>query len=769
MEQPDPVFFDKTGNRSLVLFCAIGLLVAGLLTLAFLLVPTTLSPDTSASVSLQETEADKTVSDITAYTSENNIPVIGEGPFVRVVGIHKENGKVMSKDPFDGKAYDEVAATDQAATSGHAYALQKFGQTHAKQIALTYDDGPDPHYTPELLDLLSRESVPATFFVLGSNAVQHPEITNRIVREGHILGNHTYSHIDFALEDEFRGREEIIQAGRIIRAVTGHSTKLFRTPYIGESDQSLRDNIHSIALAQHLGYIEAHYSDDSLDWQFNDPSHSSTYPDFTGNNNIVVLLHDGGGNREKTIEYTANLIKQARDKGYTFTTMEAMATNSVSNVFASASPTINDEVALTAARSVSVWPRRIIIELFVFSVAMILLTTTVNTVCAWRNLRAPKLRVNRRYNPRVGVIVPAYNEGVVLEKTIRALRASTYKNLEIVMVDDGSTDDTWRVMQRIVHRHKRGIVRAIHQENTGKAGALNNAISQLDTDIIICLDADTLFERHAIANLVKHFELPDVGAVAGIVKIGNLRNYVTRWQALEYTIGIALERNAQSYLGAITIVPGACGAWRRQAVCEAGGFSHRTLAEDCDLTLAVQHLGYRIIQENDALSYTEAPHTLRGLMKQRFRWTFGNFQALWAYRNMLFDKNYRMLGNFVMPMTIVTIITPMLFWPLLVAITIQNILSGNILIIVIFFAASLVVQAIFASIAIRFAGESYRLLLVLPLSRFVFGPIRTYIMYRSLMVAFSGRYVGWNKLVRSGTATIMLPQAHHRTHTITSS
>ncbi len=760
-EKLRPIFFDRTGKRSWAVYFIIIASVISFVTFIIVIIPPVLSPERAINQASAKPN-DKIVRQITDYANDNNVPIIGQGPFVRIVSLATEADTPVVSDPFTGSYYGKLSPQDSIATRGYDYALQRFGQENKKRIALTFDDGPDAIYTPKILDTLSHEQVVATFFAVGSNVVQNEAIAQRLVREGHVIANHTFSHINFDLESDLRGTEEIIQTGRAIRAATGHSTKLFRAPYAGSNDQSMRNDSHNIALAQQLGYLPVYFTSDSNDWRFTDPNTSVNYPSFDGTSDIIVLLHDGGGNRDKTIEYTSNLISLAKQKGYTFTTISAMAEPYVDNTFTAATPDASDVNAFSIMQGIYYLPKRIIMGLFVFSLVMIFLTTMLNTILAWFNMRKPQLPIKwSRFRPKVGVIVPAYNEGIVLEKTVRSLRASSYKNIEIVMIDDGSTDDTWSIMQRIVRRYKRG-VRAIHQPNTGKSGALNNAISQVDCEIVICLDADTIFERTAIAHLVKHFVAPEVGAVAGVVKVGNTHNYITRWQALEYTIGIMLERNAQSLLNAITIVPGACSAWRRQLVLDAGGFSHRTLAEDCDLTYMIHRLGYRVVQENNALSYTEAPQTLRSLMKQRFRWTFGSFQALWVHRDMIFDTRYKMLSNFVMPMTAITILTPLLFWPVVTFITIQNILSGNITVILIFFTASLLLQAIFATIAVRFAREKLSLLYTLPLARFIFSPIRTYIMYRSILTVFTGKYVGWNKLVRTGTVALP-PQAVQHT------
>ena len=757
-----PIFYDRTGKRSRAVYSLfITAIIGGLIAIG-VFIPPVLEPEQAINPHPPPAESSSVVQKISEYANNNNIPIIGDGFFVRTIRVAKEAGVLVAKNPFTNESYGQLSPRDSLVAGTYSYALQKFGQENKKRLALTYDDGPDSVYTPEILDLLSSQSVPATFFAVGVNIIQNEDLAKRIVREGHTLANHSFSHFNFDLDDGFRGKEEIIQTGRIIRATTGYSTRLFRMPYAGDSDQSIRNDTYGIALAQHLGYTQVNFNDDTNDWKFNDPKVAPVYPDLTGNADIVILLHDGGGPREKTIEYTKKIIELAKSKGYTFTTVSELAKPRIGEPFVAKVADDNDVMALSIVDGVYTLPKKIIIGLFVFTIVVIFLTSVLNTIFAWINMHKPQLSfIRRKYRPTVGVIVPAYNEGIVLEKTIRSLRASSYKKIEIIMIDDGSKDDTWSIMQRIVRRYKSG-VRAIHQENTGKSGALNNAIKQVDCELVICLDADTVFERRTIAHLIKHFISPDVGAVAGVVKVGNATNYITRWQALEYTIGQMLERNAQSLLNAVTIVPGACGAWRRQAVLDAGGFSHRTLAEDCDLTYMIHKLGFRVIQENHARAYTEAPHTLRDLMKQRFRWTFGSIQALWVHSNLMLKPKYKMLSNYVMPMTAIAILTPLLFWPIVTLITIQNIVSGNILIIVIFFSVSLTIQTIFAAIAIKFAGERYTLLLTLPLARFVFSPIRTYIMYRSLLTVLTGKYVGWNKLVRSGAVTLPPPQSPMR-------
>src|SRR5690606_23444647 len=149
--------------------------------------------------------------------------------------------------------------------------------------------------------------------------------------------------------------------------------------------------------------------------------------------------------------------------------------------------------------------------------------------------------------------------------------------------NDGSKDNTLAVAKRLARRYKR--VKVLTQPNRGKSAALNNGLRHAKDEVVISVDADTLFEPQTIGRLVRHFADPKVGAVAGTVRGGNARNGLARWQALEYITSIAVERAAQAYLGAIMVVPGACGAWRRSALQAVGGFSDRTLAEDCDVAL----------------------------------------------------------------------------------------------------------------------------------------------------------------------------------------
>ena len=184
-------------------------------------------------------------------------------------------------------------------------------------------------------------------------------------------------------------------------------------------------------------------------------------------------------------------------------------------------------------------------------------------------------------------------------------------------------------------------VSAYRKENGGKASALNYGIAHAQHEIVIGLDADTIFDDDTVAELVQPLKDPSVGAVAGNAKVGNRINLVTRWQALEYVTSQNLDRRAFSLLDCITVVPGAVGAWRRSVVQQVGGFREDTLAEDQDLTLAIRRAGLSVAYADGAVAYTEAPDTLRGLAKQRFRWSFGTLQCTWKHRDAFFRPTLR--------------------------------------------------------------------------------------------------------------------------------
>lgn len=754
-----PVFYDETGKRwrhAQALFIALSIITIGF---TAWMVPQLLADRriifSQAGAEQQTTPATSTtkplpVGSLVEQLSQSNTPIIGEGPLVRVIATTpaKDSAAILATDPFSGRTFGTLTKQDQAYLSGETYALQRYGKVAEHSLALTFDDGPDPTFTPQLLDLLSRESVQATFFVTGSNVVKYPELAQRIVREGHILANHTFSHAHLDYTPHLIGEQEINQTQRILAATANQTTAFFRPPYAGRTDQSLRNALTGILTGQKLGYINAIYDTDSNDWRL-PAGDKPNYPKLDGSG-AVVLAHDGGGDRHMTIGYIEKLIQTAKQRGYHFANLDVLYPEYHATA-ASHQATLADRTTFGFAWSVLVLPKEVVTGLFGLSIVTILCVTTLNISLAIIQRRrthyAPRAK---RYRPFVSIIVPAYNEGVVLHSTVNSLLASTYRRSEIIIVDDGSTDNTWSVAQSLASTHK--TVRAIHQVNGGKATALNRGIKDAKGSIIIGVDADTTFMPNTVENLVRHFQDKTVGAVAGVVRVGNIHGLLTLWQALEYTLSINIERGAHAYLGSIMIVPGACGAWRKSAIKQAGGVSHSTLAEDCDLTLRIQQLGhYKILQDNEAISYTEAPEKLSSLIKQRFRWTFGSIQALFKYRSMIFGVQYRALTEFVMPYAVISILIPLFFWPILSFITIQNILSGNYTILLLYFAVTLALQFIVALIGIVLGKAPLRLLLAVPFARFIYGPIRVYVLYKTVMVALRGSYVGWNKLVRTGT------------------
>jgi len=374
--------------------------------------------------------------------------------------------------------------------------------------------------------------------------------------------------------------------------------------------------------------------------------------------------------------------------------------------------------------------------------------------------------------PRVSIVVPAYNEEKLITRTINTLLESEGVQFEIIVVDDGSTDHTAEVVLETFSANAR--VRFIRQDNAGKAEALNTGIREAREDIIVALDADTLFMRDTIAQLAKHFVDPKIGAVAGNAKVGNRMNLLTRWQALEYVTSQNLDRRAFEKLNCITVVPGAVGAWRRAAIVEAGSFLSDTLAEDADLTMRIVRNGYRIVYEPDAHAFTEAPQSFRAFVNQRFRWMYGTLQACWKHREILFRRKGGTLGFIALPNVIIfqiafPLISPVMDFTMLWT-TIEALInysqhpsagmSSAFWHSLYYYGLFLSLDMTTALIAYLFEpDEEWRLLPWLLLQRFCYRQLMYYVAIRSFVSALRGPYVGWGKIQRYGSVKDLSPES----------
>lgn len=687
-----------------------------------------------------------------------NIPRIGfENGFAmsRIDLVERVGDKVLLRDPFSSTVHREATPDEISEIGDHPYVIEWFGKPADRTLMLTFDDGPDPRFTPEILDVLAREGVPATFFSIGDNIAKNPDIFRRIIREGHLVANHTMSHPDFWTNDDFYNREELIGTDRIMRAAGNYSTRLFRIPKGDPAGHSL-----ALLQAQQLGYLHIHMDMDVRDWE-DAPGQPIPVPELDGAGH-VVLLHDGGGDRRATVDMLKAFIPQAKAQGYTFTTVQPLLPPGfvpARNI----TPTADDHLTLGVYTIAVVTPSLVIGWLFWFGIGSLTILTCVYVILALiNNSRQKKRRWDATAEkdwPFVSVVLPVFNEEPVVAKTLDALKASDYPSLEVVAVNDGSTDGTLAVLTDYARTWPQ--LRVIDQPNGGKPAASNHGIAQSRGDVVVTLDGDTLFEPQTIRMLARHFCGPrsgmKVGAVAGHVKVGNRRNLITAWQSLEYLSGICVTRMAEGLMGAISIVPGACAAWRREALLQAGGYSHDTLAEDADLTLSLQRLGYKIVQENAAVAWTEAPMTIPGLFKQRLRWTYGNIQTLYKHRSMLFNPRYGALGLLTMPYALVSVLVPLIFMPMTVFVAIASLARGEWQSIAMFSAFVAATHMLISIVAVLMVHESLFHLLMVPIYRLIYEPLRAYVVFGSAFQALRGSAVGWYKPER--TNSVLLPAA----------
>ncbi len=690
------------------------------------------------------------ISSMSTSRPSTGVDFEGEGEILDIVATPQEGTIKLGYNNDDQLISEENY--QQLPTS---YVIRKFG-TAEKKIVLTFDDGPDPRYTPAILDILEAEHVPAAFFVLGENAESNLNLLRRLDRDGFEIGNHTFSHPNLAEISPERVRVELGATRRLIESVIGRSTVLFRAPYNADSEPETIQEIIPIVEAKEMNFYTVGESIDPLDWQKGVTADSIfTRIVAQKHNGSIILLHDAGGDRSQTVAVLPRVIRYFRDQGYTFTTICSLLGKTHDDIM----PPLHDrkEVTLSQINWITVetiyWGEIIIFALFFIGIILSVARLVAVALLAFSQRRRQRdMQKRSSAQPLVSVIVPAYNEEITAVKTIGNLLHAAYPHLEIILIDDGSKDHTY---QRVVEAYK-GVakVRVYTKPNGGKASALNYGIQQAHGELLVCIDADTVLDPDAIGNLVRLFDTEQVGAVAGNVKVGNERNMLTRWQAVEYITSQNFDRRAFDRLNAITVVPGAIGAFRTNAVNLVDGFATDTLAEDCDITMRLLAAGYDVRYADDALAFTEAPETMKMFLKQRFRWSFGIMQSIWKHRDMLFSHTRKNLGWIALPnMFLFQFILPLLS-PLADLVMIASIIAGNWEQLFIYYLVFLVVDFSASAVAFWFEQESMsRLWLLIP-QRFIYRQLMYWVLIKSMLSAMRGTLVGWGVLKRTGTAKI---------------
>ena len=693
----------------------------------------------------------------------------GQGEILRVASIPSQGVRTIETDPDTGDIVDQNYTAMPT-----AYVIERFGALSNK-VALTFDDGPDSRWTPAILDILKQKGVRASFFIVGENAGAYPDLVRREVAEQHDVGNHTFTHPNLSVLPEAMVKLEIDTTRKLFESITNRSMRLFRPPYLGDADPTSIDQIEPVRIAQDMGFVTAGLRVDPGDWMrpgvqsiVDQTMYQLQSTDETVHGQIV-LLHDAGGDRSQTVAALPLLIDALRAKHYELVPVSELAGLTPDQAMpllpaGAVLPKLALPIFLTLGHFGQVMHGLFLIAIGL-GLARILFLSILGLIHKWREIQQvpPALDANA---PLISVLIPAHNEANVIVASIHRILRSHYPRLEVIIIDDGSSDNTSEVISE--HFSSTNTVTLITVPNGGKAKALNIGLSRARGNVVVALDADTQFESNTIAYLARWFIDPAVGAVAGNAKVGNRINTITNWQALEYVSAQNLERRALALLGCITVVPGAVGAWRRSLLDELGGFPSDTLAEDQDLTIAVQKARYHVLYDSAAIAWTEAPDTVQGLSKQRFRWAFGTLQCLWKHRDVLFVPRYGTLGFIAMPQVILfqivlAVIAPLLDFTLFIQIAKTSIDylqhrgefdPSNLYLTTIYFLAFMAIDT--AAVALAFAMEKHEkwsLLLLLTLQRFGYRQILYYVVLKSVVSAAAGTLVGWGKLERKGTVS----------------
>ncbi|WP_299528149.1 bifunctional polysaccharide deacetylase/glycosyltransferase family 2 protein [uncultured Streptomyces sp.] len=616
------------------------------------------------------------------------------------------------------------------------------------RIVLTFDDGPDPVWTPRVLDKLKEYDAHGVFFVTGTMASRYPEIVARMVAEGHEVGLHTFNHPDLSYQSTSRIDWELAENQLALAGAAGIRTSLFRPPYSSFADAM--DN-KSWPVTQYIGsrgYLTVVNDRDSEDWKrpgVRTIIENATPHDGEG---AIVLMHDSGGDRSQTLAALDRFLPDMRAEGYEFTHLTGALGTSSAHTPAAGFALWQGKAFVTAVGVSEEVTGVLVVGLAVIGVLVIsrfglmLLLSFLHA----RKVRRKNFRWGDPVARPVSVLVPAYNERKCIEATVRSLMASDHP-IEIIVIDDGSTDGT----ADLVEAMRLPRVRVVRQRNAGKPAALNNGIAHARYDIVVMMDGDTVFEPTTIRELVQPFGDPKVGAVAGNAKVGNRDSLIGAWQHIEYVMGFNLDRRMYDVLRCMPTIPGAVGAFRREALDRVGGMSEDTLAEDTDITMALHRDGWHVVYAENARAWTEAPESVQQLWSQRYRWSYGTMQAIWKHRHAVLERGHSgRFGRVGLPFVSLFMVVAPLLAPLIDVFLLYGLLFGPTGKTVAAWFGVLMVQAVCAAYAFRLDREKMVHLISLPLQQILYRQLMYVVLLQSWITALTGGRLRWQKLRRTG-------------------
>jgi cellulose synthase/poly-beta-1,6-N-acetylglucosamine synthase-like glycosyltransferase/peptidoglycan/xylan/chitin deacetylase (PgdA/CDA1 family) len=684
----------------------------------------------------------------------NDVVTDGEGDILRVTGEPHAGSRTIDMDSYNWTVTDEHMLTYPS-----PYSMEYYGYKPGT-VAISFDDGPDPTWTPKILDILKQKGVHATFMMIGEQAQDNVSLMKRVLAEGHEIGNHTWTHPDISEISPEQVKLQLNLTERLFGSKLGVKPLFFRPPYDIDEEPDTNDQAAPAYLIQKMGYTIVGNKIDTHDWDaraqmtpqsilqdvLDQLELMKTKPQFRGS---IILMHDGGGNRAVTLAALPVLIDGLPPLNYKERWQARV-----------------DSVAFFA------WAffNHFVVSLFflgdILMSARLILVGIFALIDRLRKRHVPE--VAGGFLPRVAVLIPSYNEEKVIVRTIRSVLNSDYPHLRIIVIDDGSPDRTSEVAREAYKDEiAAGMLTVLRKPNGGKAEALNFAVANLEEEFYVGIDADTVIAADAVSKLVCHFADPNIGAVAGNAKVGNRVNLWTRWQALEYITSQNFERRALDLFNVVTVVPGAIGAWRTEAVRQGGGYPVNTVAEDADLTMNLLEQGYKVIYEDRALAFTEAPATARGLMRQRFRWSFGTLQAVYKHQ-AAFLRN-KAMGLFALPNILIFQILLPLVSPFIDLMFVAGVVhylidrhfhpeganAANFEKLLTFFLAFLIIDFVTSALAFSLErkhaankGDGW-LLFHIWLQRFAYRQLFSLVLFKTVKRAIDGRPFNWDKLERT--------------------